>query len=109
MLFRSYELYGLFQDFRANFAEDFATQTSDEIEAELDSHFHPATAKYLKYLWADITFAKLAEANNWGIASSVLALVSIADITGVTGVVSAYAKPVCSTVVPFPITDADTK
>jgi len=100
--------YAAAQQYRGYFAEDFAIQTSDDIEAELNSQFHPDTAKYLKGIWADRMLVDLAEANNWAIASSVLGLVSIVDISGVTGVVSAYAKPVCSTVIPFPCTDANT-
>ena len=102
------EMYEAMMLFRMNFAEDFAVQTSAEIEAELDSHFHPATAKFLKGLWGERMINELAEANNWAIASNVLGFASIVDITGVTGVVSAYAKPVCNTVVPFPCTDSNT-
>jgi hypothetical protein len=51
---------------------------------------------------------ELAEANDWQIASTVLVAASIVDITGVTGVVSAYAKAVCNAVVPFPRTGANT-
>ncbi|GFH55030.1 hypothetical protein CTEN210_11506 [Chaetoceros tenuissimus] len=101
------EHYGLAQSFRRAFAEDFANQTSKEIEAELDSHFTPETATYLKGLWADRMLTDLADAENWEIASSALGYVSIVDISGVTGVVSAYAKPVCDENVPFPCTDAN--
>ena len=101
------ETYRLAQIFRRAFAEDFANQTSKEIEAELDSHFTPETATYLKGLWADRMLTDLADAENWEIASSTLGYVSIVDISGVTGVVSAYAKPVCDENVPFPCTDAN--
>jgi hypothetical protein len=101
-------MYEAMMQYRTAFAEDFAVQTSVEIEAELDSHFHPATAKFLKGLWGERMINELAEANNWAIASNALGAVSIVDITGVTGVVSAYAKPVCNTVVPFPCTDSNT-
>ena len=104
----SFEGYAAVQQYRGYFAEDFATQTSDDIEAELNTQFHPDTAKYLKGIWADRMLVELAEANNWAIASSVLGLVSIVDISGVTGVVSAYAKPVCNAIIPFPCTDANT-
>lgn len=100
--------YKAMVNYRNAFAEDFATQTSDDIEAELDSHFHPTTANFLKGLWGERMMTELAEANNWQIASTVLAAASIVDITGVTGVVSAYAKPVCNAVVPFPCTGANT-
>ena len=103
-----YIAYQAMQDYRTSYAEDFATQTSDEIGAELDSHFHPITAKFLKGLWGERMMEELAEANNWEIAGSALAAASIVDISGVTGVVSAYAKQICKKVVPFPCTDAST-
>jgi hypothetical protein len=101
--------YKAMKQFRQTFAEDFAEQTSTDIESELDSHFIPTTAKYLKGLWGERMIAELAEANNWQIASTALAAASVVDITGVTGVVSAYAKPECNKIVPFPCTHADKK
>ena len=103
----SLEMHEAMNTYREAFAEEFAEQTSADIEAELDSNFHPITAKFLKGLWGDRMMNDLAEANNWAIASNALGLVSIVDITGVTGVVSAYAKPICNAVVPFPCTDSN--
>ena len=97
-----YTQYKAMKQFRQAFAEDFASQTSAEIEEELDSHFNPKTANFLKQLWAERTFNEIVEANDWQITGSVLSAASIVDITGVTGVVPAYAKPVCSENVPFP-------
>lgn len=99
--------YKAMQQFRQSFAEDFAAQTSTDIAKELDSHFNPTTAKYIKGLWGERMIAEMAEANNWQIASTALAAASIVDITGVTGVVSAYAKPECGKIVPFPCTDSN--
>ena len=101
--------YKAMKQYRETFADDFGEQTSPEIEEELDSHFHPTTARFLKELWGERMINDLAEANKWQLASTTLAAASIVDITGVTGVVSAYAKPVCSTIVHFPCTSADLK
>ena len=91
-------------EYKDAYSEDFAAQTSEEIEAELDSHFNPIVAKYLKDLWAVKQLTELAEANNWEITSNILIGASIVDPTGIFGVASAYAKPVCYAVVPFPCT-----
>ena len=92
--------------YTATYSEDFAAQTSEEIEAELDSHFNPIVAKYLKDLWAVKQLTELAEANNWEITSNILAVASF-EPTGIFAVASAYAKPVCYAVVPFPCTAYD--
>ena len=90
-------------EYKDAYSEDFAAQTSEEIEAELDSHFHPIAAKNLKDLWAVKQLTELAEANNWEITSNILAVASF-EPTGIFAVASAYAKPVCYAVVPFPCT-----
>ena len=94
--------YGAIQNFRNAFEEDFADLTSPEISRTLDQNFHPITARFLKGVWADRQFAEMAEAWGWNIGSNVLSAAALVDITGVTGVVSAYAKPICDAVVPFP-------
>ena len=95
-------------DYTQAFADDFANQTSPGINRAIDNRFHPMTARFLKETWGRQQLAELAEANDWVIAQDVLAAVSIADITGVTGVVSAYAKPICQDVTPFPCVSAVT-
>ena len=102
-------VYKAMQVYREEFAENFAEQTSQEIEDELDSHFHSTTSKFLKGLWGERMINELKEANNWQIAGAALAAASVVDISGVTGVVSAYAKPTCNAIVHFPCTSADLK
>jgi len=93
------------ETYRNNFVKEFAVQTSKEIEQELDSHFHPETARFIKKSWADMAMQEMAEARGWGIASNALAVASLFDPTGVVGVVEAYLKPVCGKNVPFPCTE----
>ena len=94
------------EDFLDAFVEDFAGQTSQAIERQIDEKFHPGTARFIKESWATVQLEEMKEAENWNIASNVLDAVSLIDITGVTGVVAAYANPICNAVVPFPCIDA---
>ena len=99
--------YVAMKDYREAYAGDFVAQTSPKIAAELDSRFSPEVAKFLKGLWGEMQFSALKKANDWEIAQTVLDAVSIVDPTGVVAVVAAYAKPVCSTILPFPCTSFD--
>eukprot|EP00798_Chlamydomonas_sp_ICE-L_P016422 gene16422-22636_t len=96
------ETYQAMQNYRRAYAEDFAAQTSVEINNMLDSYFVPATALFLKEAWSDVQMKEMAAANGWQIADTALAAASIVDITGILGVVSAYAKPICGPVVAPP-------
>lgn len=94
--------YTVSNDFYDAYSEDFETQTSAEINREIDNRFHPMTAQFLKREWGKIQLSEMAGTNGFNIAQDVLAVVSIVDITGVTGVVSAYTKPICQDVISFP-------
>lgn len=60
--------------FRTAFDEDFAAQTSDEVEVELDRHQDPITTKFLKGTWGERMTYELAETNNWDIISNSISL-----------------------------------
>jgi len=94
--------YDAGNDYAKAYAEDFAAQTSSEINKAIDSHFYPATAKFLKETWGRQQLAEMATANGWVIAQDAMGVVAIVDITGVSGVVNAYAKPICQDLVAFP-------
>jgi hypothetical protein len=89
-------------DFYSVFADDFAAQTSPEINDEINNRFGPKTARYLKEYWGSIQLVQMAGADGFQLAQDVLGLVSIVDPTGVVGVVAAFAKPKCQDVIPFP-------
>ena len=89
-------------DFKKAYADDFAAQTSPEINREIDRRFQPEVARYLKESWGNIQLKEMAGANDFQIAQDVLTAVSIVDISGTTGVVSAYTKPICQDILPFP-------
>jgi hypothetical protein len=98
----SAKAYKAAKDYARAVSDDFATQTSKEINAEIDRRFIPEVARFLKETWGDMQLAEMAEANHWGIAQNVLGVVAMVDVTGVTGVVAAYAKPVCKDKVKLP-------
>jgi hypothetical protein len=89
-------------DFYTAYAEDFSEVTSPAINKKMDDNFHPATARYLKAYWANIQLAEMASTNQLTIAQDVLSIVSIVDVTGLTGVVSAFTKPVCGEFTSWP-------
>jgi hypothetical protein len=95
-------VYTSAMDFYTAYAEDFSEVTSTAINKKIDDNFHPATARYLKAYWANIQLAEMASTNQLTIAQDVLSIVSIVDVTGLTGVVSAFTKPVCGEFVSWP-------
>ncbi len=89
------------------YASDFVNQTSVAIGAAIDNNFTAKTAEFLKETWGRQELAEMAVANNWNIAQTALSAASLIDITGVSGVVQAYAQPICQSVVPFPCVAAN--
>lgn len=90
------------RDFYSAYADDFASMTSPEINAEIDRRFNPPMARYLKEYWANIRFLEMTYASQMIVTRDVLSMVSIVDISGVTGVVNAFTKPICQDVISFP-------
>lgn len=86
----------------AAYAEDFSSQTSPEINRIIDLNFLPKTARYLKQAYGMRQLSEVATSNGWDIADNAISAVSIVDITGISDVVSAYAKPVCRDHRPLP-------
>ena len=99
----AYEFYEMeAKNYQLAIADDFDEITSKEIEKEIDNRFGPKTAAYLKQCWGEIQFKEMAGAEGFGIAQDVLGTLSIADPTGVLGVVAAFTKPICQANIPFP-------
>jgi hypothetical protein len=93
-------------DFVKAFSDDFATQTSAAVNKSINDAFIPATARFLKETWGRQQLVELASANGWVIAQDVMAFAAIVDITGVTGLVNAYAKPICQDIISMPCVSA---
>jgi hypothetical protein len=94
--------YKIIQRYKRAYAADFATQTSPEINAELNSHFEPWVATYLKEMWGMMEADQMASAKGIKIAQTALDAVAVVDFSGVVSVVGAYTQPVCGPIVPFP-------
>ena len=96
------QAYTAATNYKYVFAENFAEMTSPEIASTLNEKLNPVDASHVKHVWAMTQFKEMATAEKWQIAGTVLGVVSLVDITGVTDLVAAYAKPKCKDVVPFP-------
>jgi hypothetical protein len=95
-------LYQAGSDFSTVFADDFANQTSAEIDREINNRFRPEVARYLKEQWGMVQLHQMSSANGFVVAQDTMAIVSLVDITGITGMVGSFVKPVCQTATPFP-------
>ena len=97
-----YSVYEASREYYEAAAANFDVLTSSAIATKLDQNLSPTAAKYIKVVWATIQFKEIASAYDWQVAGTALDFISMIDITGITGVVAAYAKPICQTVTPFP-------
>ena len=98
----SNQAYTAAANYKSIFAANFVQMTSPEIASTLDEKLSPVDASHVKHVWAMIQFKEMAQTEKWQIAGTVLDVASLVDITGVTDLVAAYAKPKCKDVVPFP-------
>jgi DNA-binding ferritin-like protein len=90
--------------FLMRYSHEFAEQTSREIRNELVAQFGADMARKFIERWGILQLATLIKSEGWGEASVALAVIGLADPTGVAGVVNAYLKPSCKEVIPFPCT-----
>ncbi len=88
--------------FSNTLADDFANQTTQEISDKIDATFGPRGRDYVKSQWGAHQLATMATAEGWGTAENVVSMVSVVDISGVTGCVSAFLHPVCENNMEFP-------
>jgi hypothetical protein len=99
----TWSTYSAVSDFQNEMEADFINQTSAEINAKINSTFtDPATQSYLKRYWGLIRLSEMSKEIGFEIGQIVLSFVSIVDISGVTGIVSAYMHPTCPDIVRFP-------
>lgn len=105
----SSSLYNITSEFSNAYASDFADQTSKAISDTIDAHFAPDAAKYVKQQWGVIQLHEMAGTNGFQIATTVMTAVSLVDLTGVTGLVNAYSKPICQDAIVFPTLSASYK
>jgi hypothetical protein len=103
------DAYNAAQHAFETFGQQFATQTSPEINEEIDKHLDQGTSNYVKQYWGNIQFNEMAAAQGMKLAKDVLDKVSVAaevDPTGIaSGIVStvnAFTHPICDDDIPFP-------
>src|SRR5262249_25720543 len=91
-----------------DYVTNFPQVTSAAIAADIDRRFSPNAARWVKEQYALVHLSLLAEddATRTGLATlsaaSGLANATGLDPLGISGVVSAFAKPICSTDDPLP-------
>lgn len=75
---------------------DFERITSPEIHTELRKRLNAQNLQHVKDLYSKIHLGALSNSDAWNLANTVVEFVGLIDLTGVSNVVAAYAKPVCS-------------
>ncbi len=104
------QTYDLVKSYYNQYSDDFAEQTSHEVDSIINAHFtRPGYADYIKQYWGNIQLKEMASANGYQIADEVMSAASIAAIAdptgivgGIIGTVQAFAHPVCGDNIPFP-------
>jgi hypothetical protein len=92
----------LTDDFVRAFSDNFAVQTSPEIERKINEKFGPRGAAEIKRQWAlnqlnaTLSYSLLRDMKD------VLSIVSVFDPTGISATLNAYSHPVCGANIDFP-------
>jgi len=85
-----------------DYVGNFPQLTSTDINNTINSKFSPAAARYVKEQYALVHLNMVAGDDAMKTMLSTLNAASGFDPTGVSGVVSAFAKPMCASGDPFP-------
>ncbi len=88
--------------FSKEFDSDFENRTTKKVAEYVNTNFGPEGRKYIQRRWALYHLNFMFEADAWATAQNVVSAASVADPTGLSGVVSAYLHPVCKDNVPPP-------
>ena len=88
--------------FTKEFDSDFENRTTPKVAEKINTTFGPEGRSFIKRRWALYHINLMFEADEWATAQNVVSGVSVADPTGLTGVVHAYLHPVCKDSRPFP-------
>ena len=89
-------------DYSREYADNFDKLTSPAIAAQIDQRFGEEGAYQVKREWGVRHVFLTLNANGFATATNQVNLASAIDITGVSSVVAAYMKPICSNNTPFP-------
>jgi hypothetical protein len=85
-----------------DYVGNFESMTNKRVVNELSRHFSGNALLWVKQQYAKNHLTLMLKSNGIETAQNVLSTVSAFDPSGVTGVISAFAKPVCSTDQSFP-------
>ncbi len=85
-----------------DYVGNFESMTNKKVVNELSRHFSGNALLWVKQQYAKNHLTLMLKSDGIETAQSVLSTVSAFDPSGVTGVVSAFAKPICSTDQSFP-------
>jgi hypothetical protein len=85
-----------------DYVGNFRQLTNDDINNQVNAKFSAAGARWVKEQYAMVHLNMMAADDAINTALNALNAASGFDPTGVSGVVSAFAKPICSTDSPFP-------
>ena len=84
------------------YADNFDKLTSPAIAAQIDQRFGKDGAYQVKREWGVRHLFLMMNADGFVTATNQVNLASAIDVTGVSSVVAAYMKPICSNNTPFP-------
>ncbi len=84
------------------YANNFENMTSPEISQEIDKNFGPVGAMEVKKRWAMYTLQLLGKSSGEATGEVIGSIIGAFDPTGITGIISAFAHPVCGDDTPFP-------
>ncbi len=85
-----------------DYVANFENMTTKRVVDELPRHFSGNALIWVKQQYAKNHLTLMLKSDGIETAENVLSTVSAFDPSGVTGVISAFAKPICSTDTSFP-------
>ena len=86
-----------------DYVANFENVTNKRVVDELSSHFSGNALLWIKQQYAKNHLTLMLMSDGLATAENMLSTVSAFDPSGVTGVISAFGKPICSTDTSFPM------
>ncbi len=97
-----YQLHNTTSMWVEDYVGSFEEMTTKRVARELSKHFCGDALLWIKQQYALSHLTLIMKADGIETAQNTLHVISTFDPTGVAGVIDAFAKPKCSTDVPFP-------
>lgn len=76
-------------------SNDFKSITSPEILEELSKRLSPENLRYVIREYSKLHISALSESDAWNLGLTIGGIVGMFDLTGLTSVVTSFAKPIC--------------